>query len=76
MLLTPFFCAALLLRQVRWTELIALVAIVFAFAIKDPLVVVARQRMVWKQEHAETRVRNDGPRSNWRSWPCAASCSC
>lgn len=56
MLLTPFFCAALLLRQVRWTELIALVAIVFAFAIKDPLVVVARQRMVWKQEHAETRV--------------------
>jgi len=56
MLLTPFFCAALLLRQVRWTELIALIVILFTFAIKDSLVVIVRQRMVWQQEHAETRV--------------------
>jgi hypothetical protein len=56
MLLTPFVCAALLVRQVRWLELVALVAILGAFAIKDPLVVIVRQRMVWKQEHAETRI--------------------
>ena len=55
MLLTPFFCAAILLRQFSWMELVALVAIGCAFAIKDPLVVMARQRFVWKQEHAETR---------------------
>lgn len=55
MLLTPFFCAAILLRQFSWLELVALAAIGCAFAIKDPLVVMARQRLVWKQEHAETK---------------------
>ena len=55
MLLTPFFCAAILLRQLSWLELVALLAVGCAFAIKDPLVVLARQRLVWKQEHAETR---------------------
>ncbi|HVO98125.1 MAG TPA: YwiC-like family protein [Bryobacteraceae bacterium] len=56
MLLTPFLSAAILARQVRWPELGALVAIVCALAIKDPLVVIARQRLVWKQEHSETRT--------------------
>ena len=55
MLLTPFFAAAILLWQFSWLELVALVAIGCAFAIKDPLVVMARQRLVWKQEHAETK---------------------
>jgi len=55
MLLMPFFCAAILLRQFSWLELVALVAIGCAFAIKDPLVVIARQRLVWKHEHAETK---------------------
>jgi len=54
MLLTPFFAAAILLRHVYWQELIALVASVAAFATKDPLVVIARQHFVWKQERAET----------------------
>ena len=54
MLLTPFFCAAILLRHVYWQEIVTLVAIAVAFAIKDPLVVLARQHWVWKQEHAET----------------------
>src|SRR5215472_802932 len=56
MLLTPFFAAAILLRRVYWTELVALVAVTCAFAIKDPLVVMGRQRFVWKQEHEETSV--------------------
>ena len=55
MLLAPFFAAAILLRQVNWQELVALLAILCAFAIKDPLVVLARQRWVWKQEHPETK---------------------
>src|SRR5215472_17037465 len=55
MLLTPFFAAAILLRRVYWPELVALLAVACAFAIKDPLVVVARQRFVWKQEHPETK---------------------
>src|SRR5579883_1024311 len=60
MLLTPFFAAAILLKQVYWPEIVALVAIACAFAIKDPLVVIARQRFVWKQPHPETGVA-------WRS---------
>lgn len=56
MLLTPFFAAAILLRRAYWPEIGALVAVACAFAIKDPLVVLARQRWVWKQEHAETKA--------------------
>lgn len=56
MLLTPFFAAAILLRRLYWPELVALLAIACAFAIKDPLVVMARQRFVWKQEHPETKA--------------------
>lgn len=55
MLLTPFFAAAILLRRLYWPELVALIAIACAFAIKDPLVVMARQRFIWKQEHPESR---------------------
>jgi len=56
MLLTPFFAAAILLRKFYWPELIALIAIACAFGIKDPLVVMARQRFIWRQEHAETKA--------------------
>lgn len=55
MLLTPFVCAAILMRQVSWQELVTLFAVVIALGVKDPLVVLARQRLVWKQEHPETR---------------------
>jgi hypothetical protein len=56
MLLLPFLAGAILLRRVSWMEAIALAAIVLAFAVKDPLVVVARQRWVWNQPHPETRI--------------------
>lgn len=55
MMLTPFFCAALLLRHVYWQEGVALIAILVALVVKDPLVVLARQRWVWRQEHPETK---------------------
>ena len=54
MLLTPMVCVAILARQWRWTELATLTAAFAALAAKDPLVVLARQHLVWKQPHPET----------------------
>ena len=56
MLLTPIFCAAILARQWRWAELVTLLAAIAALAAKDPMIVLARQRFVWKQTHPETVV--------------------
>jgi len=54
MLLTPVICAAVLAREWRWSEIATLTAAVAALAAKDPAVVLARQRFVWKQPHPET----------------------
>jgi hypothetical protein len=54
MLLTPIVCAAILAREWRWGELATLIAAIAALAAKDPAVVLARQRFVWKQPHPET----------------------
>jgi hypothetical protein len=56
MLFTPMVCAAVLSRQWHWAELATLTAAFAALAAKDPLVVLARQRLVWKQPHPETSV--------------------
>jgi hypothetical protein len=56
MLLTPFAAAAVLSRTASWQEAAALLASATVFAMKDPLVVLARQRWVWKQVHPETRA--------------------
>lgn len=54
MLFTPMVCAALLARQWRWSELATVLAAFAALAAKDPMVILARQRFVWKQRRAET----------------------
>lgn len=54
MLLIPFFSAAILARDLHWAELAALLAAFCTFAAKDPLVVLARQRWIWKQRRPET----------------------
>jgi len=54
MLFTPIVCAAILSRAWRWSELATLTAAFAALAAKDPMVVLARQRFVWKQWHEET----------------------
>jgi hypothetical protein len=54
MLLTPIVCVAILSRAWRWSELATLTAAFAALAAKDPMVVLARQRFVWKQRHPET----------------------
>ncbi len=58
MLLSPFVCALILARRFSSLESIALdaaalLAVAFAFAIKDPLVAVFRQRFKWKQRRPE-----------------------
>jgi hypothetical protein len=56
MLLIPLISAAVLAREWRWTEPVALLAALTIFAAKDPLIVLARQRWIWKQPHPETAV--------------------
>ncbi len=56
MLLAPFVCGAILARQWNWLELIALTAVVATFLAKDPLIILARQRFLWKQPKPETEV--------------------
>ena len=54
MLFTPIVCAAILTRTWHWSELATLTAAFAALAAKDPMVILARQRFVWKQRHEET----------------------
>jgi hypothetical protein len=54
MLFTPIICAAVLAREWRFSELATVVAAFAALAAKDPLVVLARQRIVWKNRRPET----------------------
>ncbi len=56
MLFTPMVCAAILARTWNWTELAAITAAFAALAAKDPMVILARQRLVWKQLHPETPI--------------------
>ena len=56
MLLTPFVAATVLARTARWQQAAAFAAVAVAFAMKDPLVVIARQRWVWKEAHPETQA--------------------
>ncbi len=54
MVITPIVCAAILARTWRWSELATLAAAFAALAAKDPLVVLMRQKFVWKQPNAAT----------------------
>jgi len=56
MLFTPMVCAAILAREWHWAEVAAFTAAFSAMAAKDPLVIVARQKLVWKQWHPETNA--------------------
>lgn len=83
MVITPIVCAAILARTWHWAEFATLAAAFAALAAKDPLVVLMRQRFVWKQPNAATPIA-----ARWfagytlvlgasglvllRSWPLAA----
>jgi hypothetical protein len=54
MLFTPIVSVAILSRTWHSAELATITAAFAALAAKDPMVVLARQRFVWKQWHPET----------------------
>ena len=56
MLLQPVVAAAIPGCQWHWTMVAALAGIVAMFLIRQPLVVLARQRYVWKDIHPETAL--------------------
>ena len=56
MLLSPFLYAAVLARRFTWLEAAALIAAVMAFAMKDPLIVLFRQWLVWTHLRPETAI--------------------
>ncbi len=54
MLFMPIVCAAILAREWRWSEVATLAAAFSALTAKDPMVILARQRFIWKARHPET----------------------
>jgi hypothetical protein len=56
MVITPIVCAAILARIWNWAEPATLAAAFAALAAKDPLVVLMRQRFVWKQPNVATPI--------------------
>ncbi len=56
MLIQPFLGALIVLHRLSWPALPALAAVVLVFLIRDPLIVLARQKMVWRTERPETAL--------------------
>jgi hypothetical protein len=58
MLLVPFVSALILARRVDWPAVSALMATVAVFALREPIVVLARQRWVWEVEKPDSMLAN------------------
>jgi len=56
LLLQPFLAAAILANQWTWLLLPALGLILFGFLLREPLIVLARQRFVWRAPNPQTPV--------------------
>lgn len=56
MLLQPFLGALIVLHKLAWPVAPALAAVILVFMVRDPLIVLARQKWVWRGERAETAV--------------------
>lgn len=54
MLLQPFVAAAILSRQWTWLFVPALLAVLIVFIVREPLLVLARQRTVWREPRPES----------------------
>lgn len=63
MLAQPFLCALILARSFHWSVVVAAAAVVTAFLMREPLVVLARQRFVWRERKPETAVAK-----RWLAW--------
>ncbi len=56
LLLQPFVIAVILARFWDWLVLPALALVLLGFIIKDPIIVLARQRWVWRTRNPQTPV--------------------
>lgn len=56
MLAQPFVCALILSRTFHWTVIAAAVAVMLAFLLREPLIVLARQRLVWREPKPEAAL--------------------
>jgi hypothetical protein len=56
MLLQPFVAAAILTRQWTWLFVPALLAVLIVFIMREPLLVLARQRTVWREPRPESEI--------------------
>lgn len=54
MLLQPFIGSIIALKAVAWPLAPALACVLLAFLVREPLLVLARQRWVWRDSHPET----------------------
>ena len=55
MLLQPFIGSVIALKTVNQTMFAALICVVLAFLIRSPLLTLARQQWVWREQKPETR---------------------
>lgn len=56
MLLVPFVAACLIAWQWKGALLLALCAVLIVFAAREPLIVLVRQRWLWRDPHPETEL--------------------
>jgi hypothetical protein len=54
MLLVPYVCGLVLARQWHWSVVATTLALLGVFLIRQPLLVLGRQRWIWTQPHPET----------------------
>lgn len=56
LLLQPFFAGAILAREWNWLLLPALGLVLFGFLLREPLIILARQRFVWRAYNPQSAV--------------------
>lgn len=56
MMIQPFLCAAILGRSWHWALIPAAIAVVAAFILREPMVVLGRQKYIWTSQHAESKA--------------------
>lgn len=71
MLLQPFAAAAVLAREFNWLSAAALATAVAAFAAREPLLVLARQRWVWRERRKES-----ADAARYLAWEAALLAAC
>jgi hypothetical protein len=56
MLLQPFVAGLILAREFHWSAIPAVLAVLLAFVVREPLIVLGRQAHIWKQPRPEALV--------------------